>query len=59
MIHDLVSPASRVARENRVAVLVDGENIPQSCADTILHYAGRAGDAGFRRVYGNVQMLRD
>lgn len=59
MIHDLVSPASRVARETRIAVLVDGENISQSCADTILQLAGRVGIAGFRRVYGNVQMMRD
>ena len=59
MIHDFISPAARFAKECRVALLVDGENIPQSCADEILQTAGRIGVPSFRRVYGNVQMLKD
>lgn len=59
MIHDFISPAARFAKECRVALLVDGENIPQSCADEILQTAGRIGVPSFRRVYGNVQLLKD
>ncbi len=46
-----------LSRPNRVAVLVDGENVSVKFAEPIMKRARKAGDVRIKRVFGNACML--